>query len=94
MLIKLTDEFLDKYCIQEASSYNDNYYKLPFTINCDGNDYNILRIYYNEVANEYNYSICCDDDNYFIDDRYIVPSCATDVYEIDLNNYSKDYIWT
>lgn len=93
MLLKFTDEFLEQYHMKNISEYNDNYYKIPFTINCDGNDYTILRITCDEFSNEYNYSLCLDDDTLPFDDRYIAPSFAEGDYKLDLNNYSKDYIW-
>lgn len=96
MKLKLTDDFLDKYHINDRSNYNDNYYRLPFYINCDGSDFNILHITFDEFANEYNYALCYDLDNendIFIDERYIVPSFADGDYMIDFTNYSKEYEW-
>lgn len=96
MILKLNDEFLNQYHIKEKSYYNDNYYRLPFYIECDNNNYNILHISCDEFANEYNYALCCDIEDYrevFIDDRYIKPSYADGIYEIDLDAYSKEYEW-
>ena len=94
MILKLTDEFLDKYHIKEFSKYDNNYYKLPFAITCDGDDYYILRIACDEFANEYGYSLCYENDGISFDNRYIIPSSAElDYYELDLDNYSKDMIW-
>ncbi|MDU2670381.1 MAG: hypothetical protein E7C49_00065 [Clostridium sp.] len=96
MKLKLKDDFLDKYHIKDRSSYNNNYYRLPFYINCDGVDYNILHITCDEFSNEYNYALCYDLDNendIFTDERYIVPSFANDYYLIDFTNYSKEYEW-
>lgn len=96
MILKLNDEFLKNYHIKEKSCYNENYYRLPFYIECDGNDYNILHISCDEFANEYNYALCYDledEEKVFIDERHIVPSCADGDYEIDLDKYSKEYEW-
>ncbi|MFH0334731.1 hypothetical protein [Clostridium perfringens] len=97
MYLKLNDEFLNQYHIRKASSYNTNYYKLPFSIICDGYDYNVLCIVYDDASNEYRYSLCYDleeDENLFVDSRYIIPSPANEnYYKIDLDNYSKDMIW-
>ena len=94
MLLKLNNEFLQQYHIKNKSKYNDNYYRLPFVIECDGNEYDVLHITCDEFANEYNYSLCYElEDNTLIDDRYVIPSFAEGDYVIDLMNYSKTYDW-
>lgn len=94
MYLKLNDEFLEQCHLKEESYYDDNYYRLPFTINCDGEDYNILRIVYDELTNEYRYSLCYELEGLLIDSRYIIPSAVDEeCYKIDLDNYSKEMIW-
>ena len=93
MILKFTDEFLDQYHIKEASCYNNNYYKLPFVINCDGEDYHILRIVCDEFSNDYEYSLCYKDDDLYFDNRYIIPSFADGEYKLDLDKYSKEMEW-
>ena len=93
MILQFTDDFLNQYHIKEVSCYNNNYYKLPFAIDCDGEDYYILRIVCDEFSNEYGYSLCYEDDGLYFDDRYIIPSFADDFYELDLDKYSKEMEW-
>ena len=95
MKLILNDEFLNQYKIKTLSNYNDNYYELPFYIECDSCKINILHIRYDEASNEYEYSLGDKCDDYVIDERFIIPSPANDDnYEIDLCNYSKQMIWT
>lgn len=96
MILILNDEFLNQYHIKDKSCYNNNYYRLPFSIKCDGSTYRILHITCDEFANEYNYALCFDidsEEDVFIDERYIIPSCANNFYELNLENYSKTYDW-
>ena len=94
MVLKLTDEFLNQYHIKDKSCYNDNYYRIPFHIRCDDDDYNILRIECDEYSNEYQYSLCYELEGELESDRYIVPSHAErECYELDLSKYSKEMIW-
>lgn len=94
MKILLNDEFLNNYRIKDVSTYNNNYYKLPFNIECDSCKFNILHIKYEESSNEYEYSLCDDCDGCMIDERFMISSSANDDYIIDLCSYSKQMIWT
>lgn len=96
MKLILNDEFLNQYKIEDKSNYNDNYYRLPFNVDVDNHRFNILHITFNETSDENDYALCydlVDEDDLFIDELYIAPSYNYGEYEIDLDNYSKDYIW-
>lgn len=84
MILKLKGENLKR--IDSISSYDNNYYWLPFEIN----NCNVLHESFDECSNEYQYSIGFKINNY--EPMFYFEPVVSE-FIIDLNTMNKECIW-
>ena len=78
MKIHLNRDTLES--LPKSSYYNENVYKLPFSIDVDGINYQYLCESYQEESNEYEYNLgYIDEHDYFASEIYFMPRVHDDM---------------